>query len=78
MRLIGDLVQKDTMSSRFDKNFPPQKLNSPNSIKTTLKLMKIDDVFYYRQDKYMYPELRKVMQSKDTLVSMAKEVCQRK
>ena len=58
---------KDTISSRFNQNFPPQKLKSPNPIKNYLETGEIDDVFYYRQDKYMYPELRKAMKSQDTL-----------
>lgn len=58
---------KDTMSSRFDKNFPPSKINSPNPIKNYLEADEVDDIYYYRQDKYMYSELRKTMKSKDTL-----------
>ena len=58
---------KDTMSSRFEKIFPPPKLNSPNPIKNFLEDDEIDEIFYYRQDEYMYQEIRKAMQSKDTL-----------
>ena len=58
---------KDTMSARFDKNFPPRKINSPSSIKKYLETNDIDEVFYYRQDKYMFEDLRKKMKSKETL-----------
>ena len=58
---------KNTMSAKFDKNFPPKKISSPNPIKGYIETNEIDEVFYYRQDKYMYRELRKVMKSQDTL-----------
>ncbi len=58
---------KDTMSSRFEKNFPPRKLNLPNPIKKYLEDTEIDEKFYYRKNEYMYQEITDAMRSKDTL-----------
>lgn len=57
----------NSMSFSFSKLFPPQKVKSNKSIIDFLETKEVPENFYYRQDKYMYSELRKTMKSKDTL-----------
>ena len=56
-----------TMSKKFHDLFPPKKLSKPDSIDKYLQKKEVDEVFYYRQDKYNYTKLREAMKSKDTL-----------
>lgn len=57
----------DSMSYEFSKLFPPKKIQKNKPITDFLEKGDIPENFYYRQDKYMYSELRKTMKSKDTL-----------
>ena len=57
----------DSMSYEFSKLFPPKKVQNNRPIKDFLEKKEVPENFYYRQDKYMYPELRKTMKSQDTL-----------
>ena len=58
---------KNTASYKFSKLFPPKKVTSNKPISDFLETREVPESFYYRQDKYMYSELRKIMKSKDTL-----------
>ena len=53
-------------SGDFSELFPPSKNNKIDHISMYLE-KNVDDKYYYRQDKYMYEELRKTIKSKDTL-----------
>ena len=55
------------MSYKFAKLFPPKMVEKNKSIREFLEKKEVSENFYYRQDKYMYPELRKTMKSPDTL-----------
>lgn len=57
----------NSMSFNFSKLFPPQKIKSNKSITDYLETKEVPENFYYRQDKYMYTELRKTMKSRETL-----------
>ena len=59
--------KKNTVSYKFSKLFPPKKVTSNKPITDFLETKEIPENFYYRQDKYMYSELRKAMKSKETL-----------
>ena len=56
-----------TISKKFYDLFPPKKLLKPHSIHRYLQDTEVDEVFFYRQDKYNYTELREAMKSKDTI-----------
>ena len=58
---------KNTASYKFSKLFPPKKVTSNKPISDFLETREVPENFYYRQDKYMYSELRKIMKSKDVL-----------
>ena len=57
----------NSMSFNFSKLFPPQKIKFNKSITDYLETKEVPENFYYRQDKYMYTELRKMMKSRETL-----------
>ena len=59
--------KKNLVSREFAKRFPPKRVKSNKGIQEFLESGEVMENFYYRQDKYMYPELRKTMKSKDTL-----------
>ena len=59
--------KKNLVSREFAKRFPPKRVKSNKGIQDFLESGEVMENFYYRQDKYMYPELRKTMKSKDTL-----------
>ena len=59
--------KKNLVSREFAKRFPPKSVKSNKGIQEFLESGEVMENFYYRQDKYMYPELRKTMKSKDTL-----------
>ena len=61
------LNKTTSMSYKFSHLFPPKKVNSNKPITDFLETKEIPENFYYRQDKYMYTELRKMMKSKETL-----------
>jgi|TARA_B110000305_G_C19421213_1_gene631028 DNA (cytosine-5)-methyltransferase 1 len=61
------LNKTTSMSYKFSHLFPPKKVKSNKSITDFLETKEIPENFYYRQDKYMYTELRKMMKSKETL-----------
>lgn len=56
-----------TLSARFAKIFPPKKLNTNKPIADFLEKHEPNEKFFYRQDRYMYSDLRKSMTSKETL-----------
>lgn len=56
-----------TLSKKFFDLFPPKKQSKPHLINSYLQKEEVDEMFFYRQDKYNYTELRKAMKSKDTL-----------
>lgn len=56
-----------TISKKFHDLFPPEKQLNPDAINKYLQKKEVDEVFYYRQDKYNYSELKEAMKSKDTL-----------
>ena len=56
-----------TISKKFHDLFPPKKQLNPDAINKYLQKKEVDEVFYYRQDKYNYSELKEAMKSKDTL-----------
>jgi DNA (cytosine-5)-methyltransferase 1 len=60
----------------FDKeNYPdsdtsfkfPQKENLSKKISDIIEIKKVDDKFYYKEDKYMYSLLKKSIQKEDTI-----------
>jgi DNA (cytosine-5)-methyltransferase 1 len=55
------------MTQYFAKNFPPENLVKTNHISKYLENKKVDDIFYYGKEKYMYEELKDNMKSKDTI-----------
>ena len=57
----------NSMSYKFSKLFPPKRTTSNKPITEFLQTKEVPENFFYRQDKYMYNELRKTMKSKDTL-----------
>jgi DNA (cytosine-5)-methyltransferase 1 len=61
------LDPKNKMSNKFNKVFPPDKINNPKHISNFLETKKVDDKFYYGKEKYMYEELLKSIKSKDTV-----------
>ena len=61
------LNKTTSMSYKFSHLFPPKKVKSNKPITDFLETKEIPENFYYRQDKYMYTELRKMMKSKETL-----------
>lgn len=61
------LDPKNKMSIKFNKVFPPNKINNPKHISNFLETKKVDDKFYYGKEKYMYEELLKSIKSKDTV-----------
>jgi DNA (cytosine-5)-methyltransferase 1 len=61
------LDPKNKMSNKFNKIFPPNKINNPKHISNFLEKKKVDDKFYYGKEKYMYEELLKSIKSKDTV-----------
>ena len=56
-----------TISKKFHDLFPPKKKLNPDAINKYLQKKEVDEVFYYRQDKYNHSELKEAMKSKDTL-----------
>lgn len=58
---------KSSMSYKFSKLFPPKMVEKNKSVREFLENKEVSENFYYRQDKYMYPELRKTMKSSETL-----------
>ena len=56
-----------TISKKFHDLFPPKKQLNPDAINKYLQKKEVDEVFYYRQDKYNYSELKEAMKSRDTL-----------
>ena len=58
--------KKNKYSRDFSENFPPQKVKKLDHISKYFE-KDVDQYFYYNQDKYMYPELKKTIKSKDTL-----------
>ena len=56
-----------TISKKFHDLFPPKKQLNPDVINKYLQKKEVDEVFYYRQDKYNYSELKEAMKSRDTL-----------
>lgn len=54
-------------SKKFLKLFPPPKARNKNTIHKYLETKKIDELFFYRKDKYNYSELKKSIQSQDTI-----------
>jgi DNA (cytosine-5)-methyltransferase 1 len=61
------LDPKNKMSNKFNKVFPPDKINNPKHISNFLETKKVDEKFYYGKEKYMYEELLKSIKSKDTV-----------
>ena len=59
--------KKNLMSRKFSSLFPPKKIKSNKPIQDYLETGDLDEKFFYRQDKYMYPLLRKTMKSQETL-----------
>ncbi len=56
-----------SLSEKFFNTFPPKKILKPNLINQYLQKKEADEVFFYRKDKYNYKELKKAMNSEDTL-----------
>ena len=57
----------NSMSYKFSKLFPPKRTTHNKPISDFLETKEVPESFFYRQNKYMYNELRKTMKSKDTL-----------
>jgi len=55
------------MSQTFNKIFPPKPIDKTDHINKYLQSQKVDDKFYYGDDKYMYPELVDAIKSQDTV-----------
>lgn len=55
------------MSQTFNSIFPPTPLKKVQHISKYLESKKVDDKFYYGEEKYMYGELSDVMKSRDTV-----------
>jgi DNA (cytosine-5)-methyltransferase 1 len=55
------------MSQTFNKIFPPKPIDKTDHINKYLQSKKVDDKFYYGEDKYMYPELVDAIKSQDTV-----------
>lgn len=52
-------------SIKFDELFPPPKVKNNSNFREFLEKKKVDDKYYYNQDKYMYSVLKKKMINKD-------------
>lgn len=59
--------REKTLSYKFSKLFPPKKKNKTFPISKFLENGEIDEKYFYRQDKYMYPFLRESMTSSETM-----------
>ena len=68
--------KKGPKSQKFSKLFPPKPVDNPDSIDKYLEKAEVDDYYYYRQDKYMYEDLRKAIKSEDTIYQW-RRVCVR-
>jgi DNA (cytosine-5)-methyltransferase 1 len=55
------------MSQTFNYIFPPKPINKTDHISNYLEKNKVDDKFYYGEEKYMYEELKKTIKSTDTV-----------
>jgi DNA (cytosine-5)-methyltransferase 1 len=55
------------MSQTFNKIFPPKPIDKTDHINKYLQSQKVDDKFYYGDDKYMYSELVDAIKSQDTV-----------
>lgn len=59
--------QSKVMSQRFNMIFPPKPINKTDHIKNYLETTKVDEKFYYRDNRYMYKELEVAITSSDTV-----------
>jgi len=57
---------KKDIQSALDFEFPEQE-KLTKTIKDIVNLNKVDEKFYYREDKYMYPLLKEAIRSKETV-----------
>jgi DNA-directed RNA polymerase subunit M/transcription elongation factor TFIIS len=53
------------MSQRFNIIFPPKPVNKPDHVKKYFENEKVDEKFYYRENKYMYDSLVSSINSTD-------------
>ena len=61
------IYNEHSMSKVFNEHFPPKKIQKTNHIKKYLESQEVEERFYYREDKYMYEELKKEIKSEDTV-----------
>lgn len=59
--------ENERMSYTFNRIFPPVPVKKPNHIKGYLENKKVDDKFYYGEEKYMYEALVDGIKSTDTV-----------
>ncbi len=59
--------ENQRMSHTFNRIFPPVPVKKPNHIKQYLETKKVDDKFYYGEEKYMYEALVEGIKSTDTV-----------
>ena len=55
------------MSQRFNTIFPPKPVNKPDHVQKYFETEKVDEKFYYRENKYMYDALVSSINSTDTV-----------
>ena len=55
------------MSYSFNQYFPPKKQSSIKSFKDLLSKKKVDEKYYYREDKYNYQELAEAFTNEDII-----------
>jgi len=56
-----------TTSRKFSERFPPEKYNDTEHISFFYEKGKIDNKYYYGEEKYMFNELSESIKSKDTI-----------
>ena len=65
--IICFLKELKSSIQKFDKLFPPTKIKNTKHIKDFLETNKVDEKFYYNEDRYMYKELVSSITSTDTV-----------
>ena len=58
---------KNTCSKKFNDQLPLQKSKKKKKFRELLENREVEDKFYYKQDAYMYKELKKEIKSRDTV-----------
>ena len=62
-----EFSNKNTCSRKFNDQLPLPKSKKKKSFRELLENREVEDKFYYKQDAYMYKELKKEIKSRDTV-----------